>query len=212
MSPSQHKDRLPVIDQAKAKLVAYGVVAVMIGVMAVLGVRSVSGPQLYEGDRLESRTCRVCDGAGTQQGEKCRGCLGAKRVKVIVPGPEHPVEIRGTVRDLAVFPDLESAQAKAAQDASSQEVSLKPVEGAVRNARLEFKSDWGQINVESKATGKFRCRLKPGDYRVTITAEGFPEETRELTVPARQLPVWPKNPGLSHKDEEQIQVDLFLGS
>lgn len=191
-------------DPAHKKMIAYGIVAVFIGILLVLGMRSVSGPQLYAGDRLEVMACRQCQGSGQVGADRCPLCLGTKKLKVIIPGPAHPVELRGTVRDASAFPTPEDAQAVAAKEAT--EVTLKPVQGAVRNARLTF----GSIHIEGKVTGRFRCDLPPGTYQVSIQAEGYPEHHEELVIPARKLPVWPKRPGLESTDEETLRPVFLL--
>lgn len=181
---------------------AYGIVAVFIGVMAVLGVRSVSGPQLFKGDRQETMICRLCQG----NGKDCKLCLSTGKVKVIVPGPNHPVDIRGTVRDAAAFPSLEQAQSTAEREAG--EVGLKPVTGAVHNARLAFAKDGKTINIQGKATGRFRCNLPPGTYQLSIEADGYQPLKQAFEVPIRRQPVWPARPGLD-LDEERLRP-LFL--
>lgn len=192
-------------DPAHKKLMAYGIVAVFVGIMAVLGVRSVAGPQLYSGDRQQNMACRLCQG-GNSKG--CRLCLGRGQVKVIVPGPYHPVEVRGTVRDAGAFAGPEQAQQVA--DKESREVSLKPVQGAVPGARLVFQSDSKKLTIEGKATGRFRCNLQPGRYRLLVQATGYQDLSLDFQVPARKLPVWPKKPGLDDLDEERLRPVFLL--
>lgn len=194
-------------DPAHKKLMAYAIVAVFVGVMAVLGVRSASGPQLYSGDRQEMTACRLCQASGKEGQQRCRLCLGKGQVKVIVPGPHHPVDIRGTVRDAAAFANPQEAQSVA--DREAQQVSLKPVQGAVPSARLQFELSGKTLNIEGKATGRFRCNLAPGRYRLRISAPNFQDLEREFEVPARQKPVWPTRPGLDNLDEERLKP-VFL--
>ncbi len=184
---------------------AYGIVAVFVGIMAVLGVRSASGPQLYSGDRQQSMTCRICQGSNSKG---CRLCLGRGQVNVIVPGPHHPVEVRGTVRDAAAFASQEQAEEVAEKE--SREVSLKPVQGAVPGARLVFQSDDKKLNIEGKATGRFRCNLQPARYRLLVQAPGYQDLSLDFEVPARKLPVWPKKPGLDDLDEERLRPVFLL--
>lgn len=183
---------------------AYAVVAIFVGVMAVLGVRSASGPQLYSGDRQETLPCRDCKNGPMKN---CKRCLGRGKVKVIVPGPHHPVEIRGTVRDAAAFANPEQAQQIA--DKESREISLKPVQGAVAGARLTFELEGKKLNIEGKATGRFRCNLQPGHYQLVVRAEGYQDLKMSFDVPVRTRPVWPKRPGLEDLDEERLRP-VFL--
>lgn len=206
----QKKDIPRPVDSVQAKLIAYGIVAVFIGLITFLGIRSVSGPQLSKGDKLEVRTCRRCQGNGQEPGsdKRCRGCLGAKKVKVIVPGPEHPVEIGGTVRDLSAFENLESAQSLAQSE--SEPKNLTPVRGAVRGAKIRFQGPSGTIELESKATGRFRGALKPGQYQVEVKAPGFQDTRQELSLAPRTQPIWPKMPGVEESNEDQLRLHFVL--
>ena len=194
-------------DSAQKKLIAYAIVAIFIGVMAVLGVRSVSGPQLAAGDRQESRTCQLCKGTGKEGDKRCRLCLSAGKVQVIIPGPLHPVEIRGSVRQASAFRDMAEAQAVAEKE--SGEVSLKPVQGAIAKARLSFTKDGKTINIEGKAVGRFRCNLPPGNYHLSITADGYQELRQSFDIPARTQPIWPTRPGLD-LDSEKLRPVFLL--
>lgn len=200
----------PTFDQSKAKVVAYFIVAAFFGLMLVVGIRSGGGPQTFEGDKIEVRDCRICSGSGESKGERCKGCLGNKKLKVVIPGPNHPAQIKGTVRDFSVFRDEADAQAEAAKDAAATKMSLKAVKGGIRNASILVKGSAGEIELETKSTGKYRSLLKPGEYTVVVNAEGFKEKTLSLTVAAREHPIWPKMPGQSRVDEDITQFDIFL--
>lgn len=196
-------------DPAQKKLVAYAVVAIFIGVMAVLGVRSVSGPQLFPGDRQESIACKLCQSAGKQGNKRCRLCLDTGKVKVIIPGPEHPVDVRGSVRQAQAFRDQAEADEVAAKE--SAEVTLKPVRGAVANAKLSFIKSGKTITIEGKATGRFRCNLPPGSYQVKVSAAGYQDLQQSFEIPVRKQPVWPTRPGLDFDEEKLRPVFLLQG-
>lgn len=205
------KDDTPPIDQSKAKLIAYGIVAAFFALMLVMGLRSSGGPQTFQGDVVESRACLACQGTGENEGERCRSCLGAKKLKVVVPGPNHPVQIRGTVRDLSAFESLEKAQEQAAVDAKSRKLSLKPVQGAVREATISITGPEATIDLEPNATGKFKSLLKPQKYKVVVTAPGFAIEELTVEIPPLTQPVWPNLPGAKSMTEgESFQLDIFM--
>lgn len=204
MMKKRETDTFSTGDPVQKKLMAYGIVAVFIGVMAVLGVRSVSGPQLFKGDRQESVACKLCQGRGEKG---CKLCLSTGKVKVIVPGPLHPVDIRGTVRDAAAFPSPEAARTVADKEAG--EVTLKPVQGAVHNAHLVFDKGGKKIAIEGKATGRFRCNIEPGTYQLSIEADGYQPLSQSFEVPVRTQPVWPTRPGLNLDDEQLRPVFLM---
>jgi hypothetical protein len=200
-------------DYNKAKIAAYVVVAGFLAIMFVFGLRSASGPELHPGDRTESLACPVCSGSGEgkQPETRCQACLGNKKLKAVLPGPNHPVSLRGTVRDLSAFKDQEEAELVAATEATDTRPSLKPVTGAVAGATLLFESSSGErTEVTSKAVGKFSTMLPPGQYRVSITAPGFQPYQQELTLSSRQQPIWPEVGGLDPSHIETTRLDLFL--
>lgn len=194
-------------DPAHQKLMAYIVVAVFIAVMAVMGMRSVSGPQLFQGDKLETVTCQVCQGSGHEGNRNCRLCLTKGKVEVIMPGPLHPVDIRGSVRDAAAFATAELAQA--VSDREAKELRLQRPQGAVGGARLTFEKDGKKISIEGAASGWFHGNLPPGTYQVTVTAEGYQELHQSLEVPVRQKPVWPNRMGMDLDTERLRPVFLM---
>lgn len=199
-------------DYNKAKIAAYVVVAGFLALMFVFGVRSASGPELADGDRVESLTCPICKGTGEgkQAGTRCQACLGNKLLKAVVPGPNHPVDVRGSVRDLAAFKDQADADEIAATDARNLNPSLTPVKGAVAGASLVFEGKSGKTEFTSKAVGKFSGVLVPGFYKLTVTAQGFPPKTQDLTVAPRKSPIWPEAGGLDPSNPDTLQLDIFL--
>ena len=199
-------------DYNKAKIAAYVVVAGFLAIMFVFGLRSAGGPDLHDGDKTESLTCPVCGGSGEgkQPGTRCQACLGSKKLKAVVPGPKHPVALRGTVRDLSVFKDQTEAGRIAATDAANLKPSLTPVKGAVAGAVIVFEGDQSRTEFSSKAVGKFSGVLTPGQYRVKVTADGFEPYQQKLTVAPREKPIWPDVAGLEPSHHETLQLDLLL--
>ena len=198
-------------DYNKAKIAAYVVVAFFLALMFVMGVRSATGPELREGDRVESMPCPVCQGSGEgkEAGKRCSTCLGAKKLKAIVPGPNHPVLIKGTVRELAVFQDRDEAERVAESEAKEHRPSLKPVRGAVGQAVLSFDGP-ERVEIPVKATGRYSGHVAPGVYQLSLRAPGYGELRRELKVAPRQQPIWPEAAGLEEIPVESLQLDLFL--
>ncbi len=200
------------LDYNKAKIAAYVVVAGFLALLFVYGVRTSGGPELFPGDKVESLTCPLCQGSGDgkQAGTRCQACLGNKLLKAVVPGPQHPAEVRGTVRDLAAFPSVAEAESAAARDAANTKPSLTAVQGGLANAKLVFEGPPGRTEFESKSTGKFWGMVPPGQYKLTVSADGFASQTREFTVAPRQQPIWPEAGGLDSSLREVQQLDLFL--
>lgn len=199
------------VDYNKAKIAAYVVVAGFLAIVFVFGVRSASGPQLHDGDRVESLDCPVCQGTGVGKlvDTRCQACLGNKTLKVVLPGPNHPVDIRGSVRDLAAFKDLAEAEQVAANDALDRKPSLTPVRGAVPHAAIVFEGG-ERVEMVSKATGKYWGMLPPGSYRVTVTAPGFAPYSQQLEVPPRQQPIWPEAGGIGPELLETQRFEIVM--
>ena len=201
----------------RGKLAAHVIVAIFIGIIAFLGVRSVSGPQMYDGDRLETRTCRWCNGTGKDGGGDgpeggprpadgvCPGCRGAQKSQVIIPGPKHPTPLKGSVRDATLFPG--GADAVAMVELTERSKPMQPIQGAVREAKIVFDGPT-KLEISSLATGKFRCQLEPGQYTLTVTASGFKEFKQSLTVPQRKNPIWQEKAKLV--TEEQADDTLVV--
>lgn len=207
---STSKERFPTIDTAKAKLAAYAVVAGFMAIMLVFGIRSLSGPNLSEGDRVESLPCPLCQGSGQLSGKRCPACLGTKKLKAVVPGPKHPVEVKGTVRALSAFKTKAEAEQISKEEAADRRVSLNPVKGAISGASVVFQSSNDKVEFNSKATGKFWGVLPPDTYRVRLSVEGFKSVDKEVVVSPLSEPIWPKVAGLESLPTQHLQLDLIL--
>lgn len=203
------QEKLTTVDNSKAKIVAYIVVAAFLAIMLVFGLRSSAQAPLHEGDKRESLTCKWCEGKGTLDGERCRYCLGAKKLKAIIPGPNHPVRIRGTVWDLSAFPDRESAVQRSESE-DYDKVMLKPVPETVNRAVLKFEGGGETTEVEGKVSGRFRGFLKPGEYTLKVEQQGFKPYQQSVSIPVREHPVWPNIPGVEIPDEDQVTLNIFL--
>lgn len=196
----------------RGKLTAYAIVACFVAIITFLGIRSASGPSLFPGDKIETRSCRQCNGAGTtevQEGKTgtCPFCLGKKTCQVVIPGPAHPVNIHGSVVDVSAFKDKADAEFSAAMELAEPK-SLKPVKGAVGDAKLVFKSDSNKFELTSGATGRFRSALPPGEYQVTIEKSGFQTNQSKLLVPVKTQPIWQEHAKSKMPDADQV---TFIG-
>jgi hypothetical protein len=200
------------VDYNKAKIAAYIVVAGFMAIMLVFGIRSAGGPELHDGDKVESLPCPVCGGSGEgkQAGTRCQACLGNKKLKAVIPGPNHPVSLRGTVRNLKAFKDQAEADRVCAEDARNLKPSLTPVKGAVPQAVIVFQGSTGTTELASKAVGKFSGVIAPGHYKVAVRVDGFQDYQQELTVAPRAKPIWPEVSGLPTDQVETLQLDILL--
>ena len=204
------EEKFVAVDNSKAKIVAYIVVAAFLALILVFGLRSSAQAPLHEGDKRESITCQWCEGAGTTEGERCRYCLGAKKLKAIIPGPNHPVRVRGTIWNLSAFPNREAAELQA-ESVDYNKVLLKPLPETVNRATLRFEgADGENTEIQGKVSGRFRGFLKPGDYKLKIEREGFSPYEQAVSIPVRQHPVWPDIPGVEIEDKDQVTMNVFL--
>lgn len=203
------EEKFPVVDRTKAKVIAYIVVAAFMAIMIVFGLRSAGQTPLHEGDQRRSITCKWCEGSGKLEGERCPYCLGAKKLKAVIPGPNHPVRVRGTVWDLSRFSSREEAEEKAAAE-DYEQVYLKARDQTVSRAKVRFKNDSEEFLLEGKVSGRFWGFVKPGEYTLTVEHPEFQTYETEFTVPVREHPVWPEIPGVEIEDEDQLELELFL--
>ena len=202
-------DKFVTVDSSKQKVIAYIVVFFFLAIMLVFGLRSSAQVPLHEGDVRKSITCKWCEGEGTLAGERCKYCLGAKKLKAIIPGPNHPLRIRGTVWKLASFKSKEEAE-KAASEVDYSKVELRAADNTVGGTKITFKTGDEVVEMQSKISGRYRGFIKPGDYTVTVEAPNFAPQTFDYKVPVRTKPVWPPIPGVEVEDEEQLDLELYL--
>lgn len=204
------EEKIQSVDNSQAKIIAYIVVFGFIAIMLVFGLKNAGKAPLREGDREQSMTCKWCEGAGTLEGERCKYCLGAKKLKVIVPGPKHPVRIRGSIRDLSAFESEDEAREVAEKDADYSKVVLKPMRGAVGQAKIQFVKEGYKAELESKPSGRYFGYVEPGEYTMVVEVDGFAKYELPYTVPVRKEPVWPKIPGVEVEDPDQLEWEIFL--
>ncbi len=207
----------------------YSLLAMAVVCVAIVGIaRSMMKPQVYPGDRTEVRDCRWCGGTGEGGDERemamgegmpprgggggvCPGCRGKKKLSVVIPGPNHPAVVRGSVRDLKAMGDEAMNPEAAALLAFHENRSPGPVKGAVGGAKVVFDSGSKKVEYTVPASGKIKTMLVPGDYKVTVTADGFAEYHDEVHVAARREPIWDERARLVTEEAmaEQTEV-LFL--
>lgn len=204
------EDKIKTLDSSQAKIVAYMVVFGFIAIMLVFGLKNAGKTALSEGDREQSMTCYRCEGVGTLKGKRCKNCLGTKKLMVIIPGPKHPVRIRGSVRDISAFESEAEAHEVAEKDADYSKAVLKPMRGAVGQAKIQFVKDGHTAELKSKPSGRYFGYVEPGEYTMVVEVEGFAKYEKPFTVPVRKEPVWPKMRGVEIEDPDQLEWEIFL--
>jgi len=168
------------------------------------------GPKTFPGDKVETRTCRWCNGTGQNaepEGEgrppapgACPGCGGSKNVQVLVPGPKHPALVKGTVRDESKAPAGDNGLTAMMESREP----MKPITGGVAGAKVTFQKDGATQEVPSSNTGRFKILLEPGHYKVHVSADGFADLDEELDVAARKEPIWQEK---AHLKTEAAEAD-----
>ncbi len=168
-------------------------------------VAYVSGPTLYEGDRLESRKCRECDGAGKdeelardypQLGTSCQACGGKGMVDVVLPGPKRPTRVWGVVVDAGMADDLAGFSCPGNIKMLPVQSAFLPVEqreirGGVSGVKITFEREGAEtLQAQSDATGRFTHKLPPGPYKVKAEASGFAALEGKLEIEPLTAPIW----------------------
>jgi hypothetical protein len=168
------------------------------------GVGYVSGPTLWEGDRLETKTCRECGGSGKntlefdipQIGDRCAFCRGTGTVDVIFPGPDRPTRLWGAVVNLPATggeylywnpPNVRMLPFQAAM----MPAEMGAIRGALGGVPLTFTSSGGEtVEVRSNSTGRFSVRLPPGNHTVSVSRPGSEPFEGILRIEPLTEPVW----------------------
>lgn len=202
-------------------LASLAIVAILLSAVTAFTIHSGRQSQLYAGDKLETRTCRWCNGSGIDQEEEgpkppggcCPGCNGSKQVEVVLPGPKHPRWVKGTVQDQAALPvGYQDPEAAAMEAVTAAHQPMQPVRGAVPEAKITFEGPGGKLEVTSARTGRFRCALPPGVYNVKVSAPGFSEATQTVEIGPLQHPIWNERANLvtEEKMEDIFPLALLL--
>jgi len=163
-------------------------------------------PKLYDGDSVESRPCKMCDGAGGLQtvddarptpGLRCGYCGGDGSVKVLIPGPNRPTVIWGLVVDRErigkdpkhYYPATIRRPPRIDPKTRDQPATL----GALANVQVVFaEGDNDPIVATTDVTGRFSAHLLPGRYTVEVVAPHYhPLKWRKrLLIERLSSPIW----------------------
>lgn len=188
-------------------------VAAVMAIFFVILAGRRPAPKLYPGDRTEMRTCRWCNGTGIEQGGEhelengaplkaggpCVGCRGEKQLRVILPGPNHPAWVKGTVIDPTLGDLVES----------SGPSRFRSVPGALKGAQLEWSNGSEKWETRVGLTGRYKILLAPGHYKVHVSFKDYKPYDGEVDVVAPTEPIWEEYAHLVTPDE-QPPVDFQL--
>lgn len=140
---------------------------------------------IFDGDVRKEMTCISCNGLGrSAEEEACTTCRGRGVAEFIIPGPNRPIQLVGTVRDSAGEP-LEEA-----------EVSTRQAQG-----------DDTALVLRTNEDGQFGIKLPPGDYVLSISAEGKETITETVSVEQNSEPL----AAVGFETLHQIEREFVLG-
>ncbi|MEK7309927.1 MAG: carboxypeptidase-like regulatory domain-containing protein, partial [Planctomycetota bacterium] len=169
------------------------------------------GPELYKGDRLEERACRLCLPApkafGAQAGQGsakglpvrertqtgCDACGYDGKVNVIIPSYNHQTTIYGEVFEQAVrYPSGEETENYDDAPAFRPGAALQEATaGAIGDAQVVFTSYAGKrVELTTPFTGKFTLKLPAGTYKMTVEKPGFQRYEKDVEVPLATAELW----------------------
>ncbi len=187
----------------------------------------VTGPTLYEGDELQSRPCRECNGKGSQvfgaeegmpyAGCKCPGCGGRGVVDVIVPGPNRPTRVWGGVVSAAVIGDRpEETMTPSIIRGNPLESAFLPeraqLPGGIPNAIVVFEREGAPvIEVKANTGGRFSQRLVSGTYKVKVSVPGFEKLEEEIVVQPLKDTIWLERASIMREDLTPSELQGSFG-
>ena len=169
-------------------------VAAVTAIVFLLLANSLKGPRVSRGDAVEQRTCRSCDGSGVEtgasgrfakEGAVCFTCAGEKTVKVVIPGPDHPTTILGTLQCEGHPPESQKSQGPLGMPRLDR---LGPPPGPVVKGKITVTGGSKPVTVEASA-GRFRATLVPGSYHLSVDAEGYLPLVSAVKVERIQGPI-----------------------
>lgn len=119
---------------------------------------------LWDGDQRKQMTCMDCKGLGRPAPEKaCPTCYNRGVADYIVPGPERPLQLVGTVHS----------------------PSGTPLVGATIEARESAHPEGTPLVLQTNDDGQFGMKLPPGSYSLHFS---FEDLRLEQTVEAVHNP------------------------
>lgn len=209
------------------RIVALLILAILTIPLFYFGASYVNDPDLCEGDVLEERECRHCDGTGKDEqlaydmpgmGDRCVFCRGGGTVRVILPGPNRPSRVHGAIFDEAAqesFFDggLGGDPLSPLGGPRTGGRLLMPLTGGIPGAAVTITPQYGgePIALVTNQHGRFLAKVPPGSYTVTVTAGGFYEEERELEVPILTEPIWLEFANLIEPPESAAHEQSLYG-
>jgi len=201
------------------RLLVLGTMAAVLPLGVLLLFRHLAAPRLYEGDRKEARACRECGGSGRPEpgddpalGGRCRACGGAGRVDVIIPGPSHPVTIRGVAADAAHVEPWDGGDSFRPEVRTDGGLRIERPAGVLAGVQVEFAGSRGaRRTLTTGSNGQFAVELAPGRWRVTAAARGLRPASGEIQVPRLTEPIWLERAAILREPESPEEARSLYG-
>lgn len=152
---------------------------------------SLGRAPMFEGDTRQEMSCLSCGGLGKVKGEdkkteeKCRTCYGRGFSEYILPGPNRPLQLVGTVKD----------------------PSGKPVTGAdVGITEAGVKAD--PIVMKTNDDGQFGFKFPPGNFHLSFSVpeNGKLKLEQDLKVERNPAPLPASGMDTLHKIEQTFTL------
>lgn len=143
----------------------------MLGPTFLYAAGKVGGPLVFEGDVRKEMECLTCHGLGkvapTDKEKSCPVCYGRGFADYIIPGPNRPIQLTGTVKDKAgvIVKDASIAVSIPGDSASA-------------------------ITLHTNDDGQFGFKFPPGQYHLSVSAkDGGPKLDKDLVVDRDERPI-----------------------
>ena len=146
------------------------------------GANMLGRAPIFEGDVRKEMTCISCDGLGrSAEKESCDTCRGRGVAEFILPGPNRPIQLIGTVRD------------SAGDTVEGADVATKQAEG-----------DDTELLLKTNGDGQFGIKLPPGNYVIKISKDGSGSVEETLNMKANPDPLPARTLDTLHKLEQKF--------
>jgi hypothetical protein len=144
---------------------------------------------LYEGDVRKEMGCLTCDGMGrTDKEETCGTCRGRGVAEFILPGPNRPLQLVGTVLN-------SSGEKQEGANIAVHEAGVTPGENGAK-----------EILFLTNGDGQFGVKLPPGEYVIKAGTEGGSTVQESVLIEQNPSPVPATKMETLHKIEKEFRL------
>lgn len=139
---------------------------------------------LFEGDVRKEMTCLTCNGLGrSAEKESCDTCRGRGVADFIIPGPNRPIQMIGTVTNAA------------GEKVAGAEVGARQAQG-----------DETELLLKTNGDGQFGIKLPPGQYVLRVTAQTGESTQESVTIEQVSTPLPARSLDTLHTIERDFRL------